>query len=100
MPKGKHPYNMGRGLPKSEITPKRPKRITTIEDMLARDDVNDILRDLDKDKPNISELLVIYLDRRDGKLYYQVTKETLVPLATWMLEATKLEMLSDEEEEG
>ena len=80
--------------PKLTKNPKLGKRITTIEDVLARDSVNDILIELNKDKPNISDLIVISVDR-EGKLYYDVTKNTLVPMATWMLEATKLDLLNE-----
>ncbi len=78
---------------------KLPKRVTTVEDVLASDEINYILSDLNKEKPHISDLIVIYTDRRDGQLYFQTTRNTLVSMATWMLEATKFDLLNEGEEE-
>ncbi len=76
------------------------RRVTTINDLLARDDVNGILKNLDGIKPNITDCIVIYIDKRDKKRYWQATEETTRALATWMLESTKLDilMIDDKEE--
>ncbi len=74
-------------------------RVKTINDLLARDDINGILADLDQKKPNISDMIVIYLDKETQKYHFQITEKTLVSTATWMLESTKLDILNSEDEE-
>ncbi len=76
---------------------KRTKRLTTIEDVLTRDDVNGILADLYKVKPNISDLIVIYMDSKDERYHFITTDNTLVSTATWLLESVKLDLLNSEE---
>ena len=78
---------------------KIPKRVMTVNDILARDDVNGILADLDKLKPNIKTLIVIYLDNKDNKYHWRITDGTWVSTATWMLESTKLDLLNSEDED-
>jgi hypothetical protein len=70
------------------------RRAVTVNDLLARDDVNGILADLDKEKPNIQDLVVVYIDRRDNRYYAKWTEATLVSTAVWMLESTKLDLLN------
>ena len=88
--------------PDKTLTGKNTKPIrpvTTINDLLTRDDVNGILTALDKVKPDITDLIVIYMDKRDNKYHQQITDGTLVSTATWMLESTKLDLLNEEVEE-
>jgi hypothetical protein len=75
------------------------KDIGYIEDVLSLDSVNNIMRDLDKIKPHISDMVVIWLDKRDNRYYYQFTPETLSSTATWLLENTKLDVLNNEDSE-
>ncbi len=75
------------------------KGIKTVNDILARDNVNGILNALDKAKPHIQDLIVIYIDRRNNRKYWNGTDDTTKPIATWMLETTKLELLNDDSEE-
>jgi 3-methyladenine DNA glycosylase AlkC len=76
------------------------KRITTLNDIFTRDDVNGILNDLDKVKPNINDLVVIYVDAKNHKCDWLITDGTLVSTAIWMLESVKLDLLyADDEEE-
>jgi len=77
----------------------RLTKVKTISDLLTRDDINGILADLDKEKPNISDLVVIYLDKRDKQCYFQITEGTLTDRTTWMLESTKLDVLNENVEE-
>jgi len=77
----------------------RLTKVKTIRDLLTRDDINGILADLDKEKPNISDLIVIYLDKRDKRCYFQITEDTLTDRTTWMLESTKLDVLNENVEE-
>lgn len=78
-------------IPRSARLPK----VKTLNDLFTRDDINGMLADLAKEKPNISDLLVIYLDKRDNKYYFQVTDNTLIPTAIWLLESTKLNLLDE-----
>ena len=82
-------------IPKSARLPK----VKTINDLLTRDDINGMLAELDKEKPNISDLIVIYLDKDTKQYHFQITEDTLNAIAVWMLENTKLDMLNDELEE-
>jgi hypothetical protein len=90
--KDKHTHR----IPNSARLPK----VKTVNDLLTRDDINGILADLDQEKPNISDLIVIYMDRRDHKYHWTITDGTLVSTATWMLESTKLDLLIEDTEEG
>lgn len=74
------------------------RRAVTVNDLLARDDVNGILADLDKVKPNVQDLIVIYVDA-ESRYHWQITNSTLVSTATWMLESTKLDLLNTNSEE-
>ncbi len=98
MPKGNDRWNTKHGLPKSALKVKSKKRITTVEDILTRDDVNGILIHLDKVKPDISDLIVVYYDKEGNRWNYQITEDTLVSTATWLLESAKLALLSENEE--
>lgn len=86
-------------IPIGATKPKRSRRITTVEDLLARDDVNGILNNLNEVKPNISDLIVIYMDKRDKQRYFLTTEGTLVSTATWLLETTKYDIILEDDEE-
>ena len=85
------------------ISPKgkqKKSKVVTINDLLTRDDINGILSDLDKDKPDIRDLIVIYVDKRDKSFSYYLTQDTLISTATWMLEATKLDLLTEQTDDS
>ena len=75
---------------RSNRLPKR--KSVTINDLLARDDVNGIIENLNEVKPNITAALVIYLDK-DNICHYQGTEDTLESTLVWMLETTKLNLI-------
>ncbi len=79
----------------NRIPTKLPKRITTINDLLASDEINTILSALDKEKPNIVDLIVI-ITNKEGDYSWTITKHSKTSTATWMLESTKLDILSDD----
>jgi len=81
-------------IPKSA----RLTKVKTINDLLTRDDINGMLSDLDEAKPNISDLIVIYMDK-DKNRCFQITETTLNATATWLLEATKLDVIMEDTEE-
>jgi hypothetical protein len=78
---------------------RRKHAITTVNDILTRDDVNGILEHLDRVKPHITDLIVIAIDRRDKVYHWLTTENTLESTAVWMLESTKLDMLNSEDDE-
>ncbi len=79
---------------------RRPKqKPVTVNDLLTKDDINGILNHLDTVKPHITAAIVIYMDKRDNKYHWQITEDTLVSLATWMLESIKLELLNADDED-
>ncbi len=87
--------------PKGEIPtgvklPKR-KRITTVNDLLARDDVNNILADLEKVKPHITDCIIIYRLKGEEFDHYQITENTSNELIVWMLERVKLNEILNED---
>jgi len=82
-------------IPNSARLPK----VKTINDLLARADINSIINELDKEKPNMSDLIVIWLDKNDKRYLFQITEDTLSDRATWMLESTKLDVLNEDTEE-
>lgn len=75
------------------------KRITTVDDLLTRDNVNEVFNDLNEVKPHIKDAIVIFIDRRDNQRYYSTTKDTMLSTAVWLLEATKNDLLNDEDGE-
>ncbi len=79
-----------------QTTQRRRAKVTTINDILARDDVNDILEGLDKRKDNISALVVITVDR-SGNTNYLTTEQTISELV-YRQEEMKLTYMNDEEE--
>ena len=76
----------------------RLPKVKTINDLLTRDDINGILADLDESKPNISDLIVIYMDKNKNRCF-QITENTLNSTATWLLETTKLDVIMEDTEE-
>lgn len=91
------PDKRGRRIPHNPT--KRKRAITTVNDLLTRDDVNGILAQLEGLKPHITDLIIIGMDRRDNRYHWMITENTLVSTATWMLESTKLDLLNSEDDE-
>ena len=85
-------------MPKQTNQRRTSKRITTVTDLLTRDDVNGILDEWAHDKHKIHHLIVLWADK-EGKQHELFTEETLVSEAVYMLEATKFDLLHGEYEE-
>ena len=64
------------------------------EDLLASDDINQILEDVNKVKPDIKHLIILWVDK-DDNLYFETPDDTPQSIATWMLECTKLDILNE-----
>lgn len=71
------------------------KNIHSVEDLLTRDDINDMLRDLDKNRIEITDLIIIW-QNKDEEIIYDITPNTKLSLAILMLESTKIDLLRDE----
>lgn len=73
-------------------TTKKRRRVVTINDLLARDDVNDILQEIDKNKADIQDMIVIAMPK-DKPYYFYTTRETLSSTAVWLLECVKADII-------
>lgn len=71
---------------------KRLTKVKTVNDLLARDDINGIINDLNDIKPDIEHLVVIYSDK-NGERSWIMTEDTMASMATWLLETTKMDLL-------
>jgi hypothetical protein len=76
----------------------KTRRKVTINDLLVKDDINGILSDLDKSKPDIKDLIVIQLPR-DGGYRMWITEDTLESTAVWLLECVKNDIINDKYED-
>ena len=77
---------------------KSRSKITTVNDLLARDDVNDMLSRLDKEKPDIQDIIVITVDRKTQKYTVDYNDDILESRAVWLLERVKLDIMKGEDE--
>lgn len=71
-----------------------PKSIKTVDDLLAKDDINGMIADLTKLRGKIKDLVIIYTINDTENYAYSISDETLISKATWLLESTKLHMLN------
>jgi len=67
-----------------------------VDDILSADAVNAVLEKVQRQAPNISDLLVIYLDKETGKYCWHVTGNTLYSTAVWMLDSVQNDMLNQD----
>jgi len=72
----------------------RLTKVKTVNDLLTRDDINGILADMDRRKPNVTDMIIIFYNKKTDTYGWQITDDTLAPLATYLLESTKLDLLS------
>lgn len=81
-------------MPKSKF--KIPSKIN---DLLTRDDINQILRDMEKEKTSIKTCVILYINRK-GELRGRVTEDTPVSILIWMMESYKMTLLTQSEGEA
>jgi hypothetical protein len=67
-----------------------------VDDILSADAVNAVLEKVQRQAPNISDLLVIYLDKETGEYCWHVTGNTLYSTAVWMLASVQNDMLNQD----
>jgi hypothetical protein len=73
------------------------RKITTVGDILAKDDVQGILGVLEKHKAKIKDIVVVIVDEKDFIRYLcSVSPAEMV----YLMEHAKLMSLKDDEEEG
>jgi hypothetical protein len=68
------------------------RRKLTVNDILARDDLNEFLADMEQIKPNIKHAIIIWVDREDN-YSWEMTEGIPTSQAVWLLEKTKLDIL-------
>lgn len=79
-------------MPPEKLSKKSRRKVVTVSDILARDDVNDILQTIDKNKSDIKDLIVIAMPK-DKPYYFYTTRETLSSTAVWLLECVKADII-------
>jgi len=86
----------GKHLAKPVHKPAR-KRVTTINDILSRDEITGMVADLQAQKPDIKDLVIIYTDGA-SVYHWSISEDTLMSTAIWMLESTKNDLLNNQNE--
>jgi len=66
--------------------------MVTVNDLLTRDDVNGMLKDLQDKKPGIKNLVIIYTDG-DNVNHWSITSDTNSSMAVWMIESMKFDIM-------
>ena len=85
---------MGNNKPIQKERIRRSKKLITVNDILASDEVTDILEALVKNKSRIKHLIVI-VEEHDRVIHHAVTETTSPELALYLLEDFKFEILHD-----
>ena len=65
--------------------------ITTINDLFARDDLNEFLADMNKEKPDIEIAIIIYVNK-DSSFHAELTENVSLDRALAMLERCKYDV--------
>ena len=73
---------------------KLPRKVKTINDVLARDDINKFLADMDNEKANIKQALIIYV-RRDDSYSWEISEGIPDATVLGLLEQMKYDILSE-----
>jgi hypothetical protein len=75
--------------------PEIPSDLSEIlEDLKRKDNISDILKMLEENKPKITDLIVIYkAGEGDYDYGYQMTEHSDNKLLLWLLENTKMEFM-------
>ena len=81
------------GLPKSCRKIKLTRKIKTINDLLAKSDINSVIEDLLKVKADITDLVIIY--KADNSIHLLDQVSTPLTTELGMLEVAKNIMLND-----
>ena len=71
---------------------------TTVSNLLNQDDVTAVLAEADKDKANITDLMVIYQDK-EGYINWHVTGETTLDRKILLLEQVKVWLLQGDKDD-
>ncbi len=82
-------------IPKA--TQRRLAKATTVDDLLARDDINAILAELTECKGEMVGLIAIAVYQKDGMIYYH--SEMPMAALVYNLEQTKFALMIDNEDE-
>jgi hypothetical protein len=71
-------------------------KIRTINDLLTRDDINQMIEDLNNNKVNIKHLSIIYTTK-DDTIYSEHTEDSMLSSIIYQIEVTKNELLKGDE---
>jgi len=77
---------------KGQATKTKRRRITTVQDILAKDDVNTIMAHLHKAKPEMESLIAIYNDGETTR--WEITEGTPLSDIICQLEDVKISLLT------
>jgi len=72
--------------------------VETVDDLLAKDDINGILQDVAKERTNIQDIIVIY-NTKDDVIFWHCNQDILISKANYMLDVAKYDLMKDGEDE-
>jgi hypothetical protein len=72
--------------------------VETVDDLLAKDDINGILQDVAKERANIQDIIVIY-NTKDDVIFWHCNQDILVSKANYMLDVAKYDIMKDGDDE-
>ena len=85
------------GKKQGQVSKTKRRRITTVEDILATDDVNSVMANLQKAKPKMKSLIAIY---NDGEYtHWETTQGTPLSEIIFRLELVKTSLLTEDSED-
>lgn len=82
---------MKKGFEPTSKKPKKKSRVTTVRDILAHDSVNKLLDELEQNKADIKDMVVVCIDNNDGLRF--LTTEMTDQQIVYMLESAKYDIL-------
>ncbi len=81
----------------TQKTFKLPAKRITVNDLLCRSDINEVLEDIEKDKPDMVSLFTIY-ECKDGSIGWHFNKGMSNLHAIGLLEQVKTWMVSPDDD--
>ena len=81
-----------------KLTTPKPPEVETVDDLLAKDDINGILQDVAKERANIQDIIVIY-NTKDDVIFWHCNQDILVSKANYMLDVAKYDIMKEGDDE-
>lgn len=85
-------WNKKHGLPNSTIKLKNAEKLLTVNDILTKDDVKEVLSKVANDQTEITDLVCIYQDK-EGYINWHTTNDTTLDRKILMMEQVKIWLL-------